>query len=188
MDIFLLVYIKPVGYAVWMNRFILFLTCVFISISVSAETVYKTTNPDGSVEFTDKNIVDSEEVEVRKPITYQAPRLPSPNLPVKKLSPKFEYSLVINEPVDDSTIVGKLDVLVSIYTNPNLKIGHNHQIRYELAGKIILSKKIKETFKNVDRGTHDLMVSIIDKTGKVISPVVSRTFHMKRHFKKPKVP
>jgi len=166
-----------------MFKFIIFLLCFLFSFSAITETVYKTTKPDGSVEFTDRESTDSEEVKVRKPTTYTAPRLPALDLPVKKLSPAFNYSLNITQPAEDSTIVGKHDVKVSIKISPNLN--WNHQIRYQLGMKSIVSDKNTETFKNVNRGTHNLSVSIIDSDGELVSPVVSRTFHMKRFFKKP---
>ncbi|MCK5386041.1 MAG: hypothetical protein KAJ39_02575 [Gammaproteobacteria bacterium] len=170
-----------------MSKLILSLICIFISVSVTAETVYKKTNPDGSVEFTDQKSTDSEEVKIRKPTTFQAPRLPALNLPTKKLSPTFNYQLTINQPVNDAVIVGKMDVSVSVSVQPALLSGQGHQIRYELAGQSIVSRNMSETFKNVDRGTHNLSVSIIDAKGSVVSPVASSVFHMKRFFKKPVV-
>jgi len=170
-----------------MSKLILTLICVFISVSVTAETVYKKTNPDGSVEFTDQPSTDSEEVKIRKPTTYQAPRLPALNLPTKKLSPTFNYQLTINQPVNDSVIVGKMDVSVSVAVQPALLSGRGHQLRYQLAGQSIISRNMSEIFKNVDRGTHNLTGSIVDRNGEVVSPVVSSTFHMKRFFKKPVV-
>lgn len=170
-----------------MSKFLLTLICIFISVSVTAETVYKKTNPDGSVEFTDQKSTDSEEVKIRKPTTYTPTRLPSLNLPTKKLSPTFNYEITINQPTNDATIVGKMDVSVSVSVQPALLSGQGHQIRYELAGQSIVSRNMSETFKNVDRGTHNLTVSIVDRNAEVVSPVVSSTFHMKRFFKKPVV-
>ena len=170
-----------------MTRFIFTLICLFISVSLAAETVYKKTNPDGGVVFTDKQSSDSEEVKIRDPITYKPARLPRANLPSKKLSPSFNYKIQINQPMEDEVIVGKQDVLVSVLIEPNLKSGYGHKIRYQLAGETIKSGNTSETFVNVSRGTHNLMVSIINKNGDVVSPVVSTTFHMKRFFKKPAI-
>ncbi len=167
-----------------MSKFILTLICIFISFSVLAETVYKKTNPDGSVEFTDKNLTDSEEIKIRKPVTYTPIRLPALNLPTKKLSPTFNYSLSINQPANDTTVVGKLDVTVLVSVQPALISDLGHQIRYQLAGKSIVSNNTSVTFKNVDRGTHNLTVSIVDKNGDVVSPVASTIFHMKRFFRR----
>jgi len=138
-----------------MSKLLLTLICIFISVSITAETVYKKTNPDGSVEFTDQKSIDSEEVKIRKPTTYTPTRLPSLSLPSKKLSPSFNYEITINQPVNGATIVGKMDVSVSISIHPELKGGYGHQIRYQLAGQSIVSRNTSETFKNVDRGTQN---------------------------------
>ena len=169
-----------------MTKFIVSLICVLLSVSVSAETVYKKTNPDGSVEFTDVPATDSEEVKVREPTSFAPPRLPSINqLPVKKLKPSFNYDLTISQPAEDSVINDKPDVTVMVSIQPNLLTAQNHKVRYELAGESIVSSNNTHTFKNVPRGTHSLIVTIVDQKGEVVGPIVSRTFHMKRFFKKP---
>lgn len=172
-----------VGYAVKMKSFFFLLVCLFISVSIGAETVYKKVNPDGSVVFTDVESTDSEEVKIRKPTSFSPPKLPRLNLPTKKLKPKYNYSVVINQPANDSTIVGKHDVVVSVSVRPDIKRS-GHQIRYRLAGQSITKRDSSVTFKNVDRGTHKLIVTIVDARGEAVSLAVSSTFHMKRFFKK----
>ena len=168
-----------------MNRFFISLICLLFSVSVIAETVYKKTNPDGSVEFTDTGSKDSEEIKIRKPTTYAPPRLPHLGLPVKKLKPSFNYDLTVTKPAEDSVIVNSVNVTVSISLQPSLVSGH--QVRYELAGESKVSSASSVTFVNVPRGTHSIIVSVIDKNGEAVSPIVSRNFHMKRFFKKPAV-
>lgn len=167
-----------------MPRFFILLICILLSVSVTAETVYKKTNPDGSVEFTDVNSNDSEEVKIRKPTTYTPSRLPPINLPVKKLKPKFHYNLVIEHPADNATIVGMTDVVVVASADMDLMSRNGHRFRYQLVGKLIDSQSPSVTFKDVYRGTHNLVVSIIDTKGEAVGSAVSRTFHMKRFFKK----
>jgi hypothetical protein len=183
----ILVYIQLVGYAVNMHRLIIIFISVLLSISVAAETVFKKTNPKGVVEFSDQPSKDSEEIKVRKPITFPAPRLPSSTLSNKKLSPIFNYSLTIVKPTKNIVLVNKQDVLVSVVIKPTLEIRYGHKIRYQLAGVSILSSELSTTFKNIERGMHILNVSIVDKNNKVISPVASISLHMKRFFKKPSV-
>ncbi len=185
--LFVLVYIEPVGYAMSMSKFILILICIFISFSVTAETVYKKTSPDGSVEFTDQNLIDSEEIKIRKPTTFHAPRLPRSNLPTKKLKPTFNYSLTINQPLNDSILVGQKDVLVSVSVKPDIA-RNGHLIHYQLGGQSIVSRNMSETFKNVSRGTYNLNISIVDVNGNIVGPVATIVFHMKRFFKKPTPP
>ena len=67
-----------------MTRLLISLICVLFTVSVTAETVYKKTNPDGSVTFTDQRSPDSEEVKIRKPTSFAPLRLPALNLPTKK--------------------------------------------------------------------------------------------------------
>lgn len=171
-----------------MSKFILSILCVLLSVSVAAETVYKKKNPDGSVEFSDQSSTDSEEVKIRKPTTYSPPPLPRLTLPTKKLKPTFNYALTINQPANDTVITGQTDVTVSVSVQEDLVRRNGHQIRYQLGGKSIISLNTSEIFKNVDRGTHNISVSIIDQNGENVSPVVSRTIHMKRFFKKPTPP
>lgn len=168
-----------------MSRYILSIICVLLAVSVTAETVYKKTNPDGSVEFTDTGSSDSEEVKIRKPTSYAPARLPKFGLPVKKLKPKTGYNIAISQPVEDRVITNQINVSVVISVQPNLRSGH--QIRYELAGESKLSSNLSTTFENVPRGTHSIIISIIDKNGEVVSPIISRNFHMKRFFKRPTV-
>ena len=168
-----------------MSKFILSLVCILLSVSAVAETVYKKTNPDGSVEFTDTGSSDSEEIKIRKPTTYKPHRLPALDLPVKKLKPSFNYNITISKPAEDATIINQIDVVVAVSIQPPLSSGLGHQIRYSLGGESIVSRNALETFKNVPRGTHSVIVSIIDKKGEVVSPIVSTNFHMKRFFKKP---
>lgn len=185
---YFLVYTELVGYAISMSRLILPLICLFLSVSVTAETVYKKTNPDGSVVFTDQKSTDSEEVKVREPTSFSPPRLPALTLPTKKLSPSFNYQVSINKPANNSTILNTSNVAVSVSVQPVLKSVYGHRIRYKLGIQSLTSDKASVTFKNVDRGTHSIYVSIIDSKDEVVSPVASVQFHMKRFFKRPAPP
>jgi len=165
-----------------MNKFILTLICLFLSVSVAAETVYKTTNPDGSVEFTDKNLKDSEEVKIRKTTTFSAPRLPALEPPAKK--PKLiHYEVTIIEPVNDTTIIGNNEIKVSVSVSPSLPT--SYKFRYQLGEQTLDSNSDSVSLDNIIRGTHTLRVSVINSEGKAVSAGASITFHMKRHFKKP---
>lgn len=169
-----------------MNKFILILISLFLSVSVAAETVYKTTKPDGSVEFSDQNKTDSEEVKIRKTTTFSAPRLP----PISPKKPEStNYKVIIIEPTDDTTIIANASnfkVKVSVSVSPSLP--SNLQFRYQIGDQFIDSRSSAVSLDNVVRGTHILRVSVINFEDEVVSEGASITFHLKRHFKKPAPP
>ena len=165
----------------YMKRLILSLICIFISISVTAETVYKTTNPDGSVTFTDQRSTDSEEVKIRKPTTYAPIRLPSIEAPKEEIK-LINYEVTIIEPSNDATIIGDSKIKVSISVSPDLP--ESYMFRYQLGSQSLDSLSTDVSLDNIVRGTHVLRVSIINVEGEVVNAGSSTTFHMKRHFKK----
>ncbi len=167
-----------------MYKQLILIVCLLFSVSVMAETVYKKTNPDGSVTFTDQQSTDSKEVEVREPTSFAPPRLPRLDLPTKKLKPKYNYAVSINKPSNDATILNQPDVTVSVSVSPDVS-QYGHQIRYQLSDQSIISRNKSATFSDVPRGTHVITISIVDSSGELVSSGASSTFHMKRFFKKP---
>lgn len=157
-----------------------------VVMSSAAETVYKTTNPDGSTNFTDRKSLDSEKVKINKTQTYKAPSTPSLPLVRKKLSPSVSYTIQIVRPAQNADFINTDSVPVSILMQPKLNTGDGHQIRYQLAEQTMLSKSLSHTFNNVYRGLHEVKVMIVDKNDVPISPVVATNFNVKRYFKKKK--
>ena len=168
-----------------MKKLIFLVMCFFISASISAETVYKKTNPDGSVIFTDQPSTDTEEVKIRKPTTFSPLRLPSLQPPKKKAKP-VNYVVTIIEPSNDSTIIGSASINVSVTVTPDLV--QSHQFRYQLGKQTLDSHSTAVSLDNVIRGTHILSVSVINREGEVVSSGSSVTFHQKRFFKKTNKP
>lgn len=166
-----------------MKKFILTLISLFLFVSLAAETVYKTTNPDGSVEFTDQNLKDGEEIKIRETTTFSAPPLPRVS-PKKPESTNYKVSII--EPTDDTTIIGNasnFEVKVSVSVSPSLP--SNLQFRYQIGAQFIDSRSSTVSLENIVRGTHVLRVSVINFEDEVVSAGASITFHLKRHFKKP---
>ena len=168
-----------------MKKLIILVLCIFVSASITAETVYKKTNPDGSVIFTDQPSKDTEEVKIRKPTTFSPLRLPSLQAPKKKAK-SVDYVVNIIEPANDSTIIGTTSVKVSVSVTPELP--QSHQFRYQLGSQVVDSHSNAVSLDNVVRGTHVLNVSVINHKGEVVSSGSSVTFHQKRFFKKKKNP
>lgn len=158
--------------------------CFALIAPAIAETVYKTTNPDGSVTFTDRESVDSEKVNVNKTQTYPAPRVPSLPLTTKKLTPSVNYNLSIVKPGQGTNFINTDTVSVSVVLVPNLNKAYGHQLRYELAEQTIVTQNTSYTFSKVYRGEHELKVTVVDKHGDPVTPVVKTIFFVKRFTKK----
>ena len=175
-----------------MNRFItllaVFLVCGTLVTPVLAG-VYKRVNPDGSVEFTDvPEEIGEKPVEVAPSSSYTPPPQPKVATPApaaKKDVTGYE-SVSITSPANDSTIrdnEGKISIRVS--SEPGLQKGHRYLLKMD--GKSV-GKGRTNTFplKNVDRGSHNFTVQIIDKNEKMIIESGTVTVHLHRAFIKPK--
>lgn len=154
-----------------------------LSVNFAFGVIYKTVDQDGNVIFTDSRPADqpSEEVKLR-PFTPMpsAPRSqPEPLKPAQKVSREYYARLEIIEPANDAPVRNQGNFTVKIGTAP--KILEGHKVRLLLDGKVIGEPRRNLTFevKNVDRGTHNLTVEIIDHQAKVIKSS-SNTIHVHR--------
>ena len=165
--------------------------------------VYRKYHPDGVVEFTDQPSRGSEELKIEELPTYKfAPATPTapaqttvPNTPqvaprakqspaAEKTLGKIYTSLQITKPERNETIRSNSgDVEVAVILSPGLQFIHGHKLEYLLDGKSILKTEQATSLKNLDRGTHTLVIQVIDKNNKVLIHSNSVTFHLKRFFK-----
>lgn len=163
-----------------MMRFYLLLCCFFISCALQAQ-VYRSVDEDGNVSFSDEPTDDSQPVEVKE-LEIIAPLEGPPVQPRKSASePAAAYaSLVITSPQDDESIrnnTGEVDVSVSLV--PRLKQGHTLML-YMDGQEHSSGRALTFNLVNVDRGTHQLRVAVVNADGRqeIASPSV--TFHLQR--------
>ncbi|USE37063.1 DUF4124 domain-containing protein [Endozoicomonas sp. SCSIO W0465] len=161
-----------------------------VSMEFAFGAIYKTVDKDGNVTFTDSRPADqpSEEVKLR-PITPISPvpgSEPEPLKSAQKPSRELYSSLEIIEPADDATVRTQENFMVKIATAPKILAGH--KVRLLLNGQVVGESRRKLTFelKNVDRGTHNLTVEIIDNQANVIKSS-SNTIHVHRTIYTPAV-
>ena len=167
--------------------------------------VYRKFHPDGVVEFSDKPLKGAEELKMEELPTYkfdtgtsapQAKTQPvtkqkaiptsSPRLRTEKIKPSgYTYnSLSIISPARNETIrANDGNINVNFTLSPELQHFRGHQIEYLLDGKSILKTTTPQGLKNVDRGTHSLVIQVVDKNNKVLINSDSVTFHVLRFFK-----
>lgn len=171
-----------------MHRLLLTCLVVFAVGAASADTrVYKSTNEEGLVEFSDRPQKGAEAVEVKPAQSVDVPvpqfSTPSQRAP-ESAAPSSPYSeFAIRSPQNDEALVehsGRVTVGVAI--NPPLRLGSGHRLQFRLDGKAMgpLSAATSIVLENVDRGTHILTADVVDSNGRVLASTQPSTFHLQR--------
>ena len=163
------------------------------------QKVYRKFHPDGVVEFSDQPSKGSEQLEVEELPTYKfSPAAPA--APAAKLTPQSKQqtstkpapttnpykSLTINSPTSGESIRannGDIDVKFSLA--PGLQFYKGHKFEYLLDGKSILKTDRPQTLRNIDRGTHTVLIKVLDQNDRPLIQSNSVSFEVKR-FIKPK--
>ena len=167
-------------------RSLLILVGLALCVSVIAQDrVYKRVNPDGSVEYSDQPIEGAEVMKVPKGSTFTMPEAPARTAKpasTQEEEPAVKYeSLEITRPMNDETIrsnEGKLTALAR--SVPALDA--SHRFRWNMDGAPVQQVNAPELrLNNVNRGTHNLQVQIVDADGKVIISSETITFHLMRY-------
>ncbi len=154
-----------------------------VQVTDTLADVYKHTNPDGSVEFTD--VPQSKEeapVELAPMSTFKA--LPVAPVPTPNLQPapsQHNYtSLKITSPENDTSIrgnTGNLDINVSL--SPALNAGHKLVLLMNGSQKAE-GESGQFNLTNIDRGSHTFQVEVVDAENKSLISSQAITIHLKR--------
>lgn len=169
---------KPALRGIWLG---LLLAC---ALPVGAQ-VFTYVDENGNRVFTDRpRSQAAQAVETRMsnsmptiPVAPRSPTVTQPNAETAHGYPQLQ----IVAPVDDATIrnnAGDLEVVVD--SQPPLHQGHLYRIILDgtLMGEASASPTLQ--LHNVDRGSHQLTVEIVDAQGKTLEQSAPLTFHMMR--------
>ena len=156
------------------------LTLILIP-SVSAE-VFRTTDAEGNVIFTDKkpNTGESETVKVQPVLTVPATKVSPRSSSYPKQQPAKTYtSLEILSPEDKQSFRNPDSVTVSAKSTPRARAGHSYRLIMD--GKSLQDSNTPTfTIQQPDRGAHLIQVQVIDDFGEVVANSPSRTFFVHR--------
>jgi len=150
-----------------------------LAFMASAQQVYKVTQDDGTVVYTDKPAQQSEALELRANTgnTSDALATPSPQKKQGKKAPSTDYQLAIVYPEPEATIRDNNGV-VTIRSSLSPQ---NASGRFELwfDGKVT-AVNTTGTFAltGVNRGAHNYQVRLIDNTGKTLASTPSQTLYL----------
>ena len=163
-------------------RNLLFCSLMLLALPAFAQ-VYTYIDAEGNRVFTDKpRSGDAERVELAP--SNSMPTIQTQTAPVIEAPPEpsQRYSLLrILVPQPDATIRDSAgNLIVSVNSEP--KLFPQHSYRLLLNGTQVGEAGSSPVFplENIDRGTHQLAVEIIDQQGRIIERTPTQPFHMLR--------
>lgn len=163
-----------------------FAILLLASGTVCAGTIYKWVDAQGTIHYSDQPRPGASELQIES-----APRM-SPPAPVVASATTasgatadgepFRYdSCAISRPAADETLQNAFSVSVAWQISPALRSGD--RVTLALDGKLLAGVSptgTSFTIAPVDRGTHTLMVSILDADGRGVCQSSAVTFHVRQ--------
>jgi hypothetical protein len=168
-----------------MKHTILFIFIILLSTfyftNATAE-VYKKTNPDGSVTFSDvPSKIDAKPIKLPPSSRYSAPPRPEPTASPRPAKTAESYeSVSITSPANDSAVrdnAGNLTIKFNV--KPGLAPGHTYVLIMD-GTNVGEGQTGNIQLKNVDRGSHTFIVQVVDKNKNMIIQSESVLVHLQR--------
>jgi hypothetical protein len=157
---------------------------LLIALPTTAD-VYTYIDAEGNRVFTDQPHKNAKRVDIppSNSTTGAPPKSTVQQRPAKpKAKAMFHYDLLrILVPEPDATVRSNNgDLIVSVTSDPALQPGHGYRLLVD--GKPYADAGRSPVFplSNVDRGTHQLSVEIVDEAGRVLERTPNQPFHMLR--------
>lgn len=165
-------------------RKVLFTLMSVASTADLAATVYKWTDENGVIHYSDQPHENSQKVEVEAPQTYSAPRASnrvgsSANRQTSSSGGPVYQRCAVAQPANDETFMNANSVSVSITVDPTVRAGD--QVFVLMDGQKITglpTTGTQFTISPVDRGTHTLQAIVQDPNGRTLCASGSVTFHV----------
>lgn len=158
----------------------------FVAMTVHAE-FYRSIDEHGNVEYSDQPSDNAKQIELKELSTYT----PTPQVEVEAVTKSDDvepteiavpdYQVSISSPEQNQAFWGNdgmVDVIASV--QPELSAERNDQLLFSLDGKPIGQAQSDLTIRleNVERGSHILVVTVLDSQGEILQRSKSVLFHL----------
>ena len=166
--------------------------CFFLTgLQAEEKSIYKKTNEQGVVEFSDVPSGKSKQINVPKMNTFK--QKPLPKIKANKTSTSDEQTaskLTIKSPLDDASVrANDGNITISILLDTDLSLTQEIQVTIDNDPNLtITGKSTDKQFKNISRGTHQVQAFIVNKSGEILSESNRVTFHLLRFATQPAAP
>lgn len=178
-----------------MRRLIFLMLCLTMS-TIALADIYQYQDAEGNIVFSDKPVEGAFKRKIGDPTVIKFENLPADvnKSSNDKSSPAEEskqeakpYTLFkITSPENNGTVIqneGTVSVSFNIQPQLQTKFGHNLIVALDGQWKDEKFSSASATLHNVDRGTHTITASVIDKSGNKLMTSQVVTFHLKRFSK-----
>jgi hypothetical protein len=156
---------------------------LLLPLAASGQNIYRTTDENGNVVFTDrpaKGSTTTEQVEIQQTNTTPATPIPPRADPQAAEPEEEEYSVNILSPDNETSFpMGAGNFSVSAEVSPGLTGGHALQLYVGAAPWGAPQSSTDWDLTNVFRGAHDLTVAVVDSDGEqvAVSPPIRVFVH-----------
>jgi Domain of unknown function (DUF4124)/Penicillin-Binding Protein C-terminus Family len=159
------------------------LLSVLTAFAVQAGVIYKWTDADGVVHYSDQAVPGAEKVGASStPINRSAAPStsgrPAPNAATAK--PALSYQLTISSPANEQTFFNDDVAAVRLEVQPTLK--PSHSITWHLNGKTLDQPPTAQSFalQGLERGTYVLTATLVDQETGESQSSPSVTFYFRQ--------
>ena len=172
-------------------KHIIALLMLMIFAVVSHAEIYKGTDAEGNVIYSDEELPDSIKIPTPSPNTIIMPK-PKPKAPAIEKEEAVGYkSFEILSPSNNETLrISSGNVPITLSITPELDIDQGHHISVYIDGVATINKttQLNLQIPNVDRGSHTLRAEIRDAKNKILKQSKAVKFHLKRYSSQHKKP
>jgi Domain of unknown function (DUF4124) len=149
--------------------------------SAFAATVYKWVDENGVTHYSDQPHQDAKKVDVDSAQTYKSPgvaRAGSSTTPANTQSASAYRVCEVYRPENDEVFLNTDTVVAKVRIDPQLRGGD--RIAIGVDGKRVQTSPSTEASLTVERGSHTLMVTVEDASGKAVCTSSAITFHVRQ--------
>jgi len=163
------------------------LLLLLLVASITEAQIYRTVDNDGNIVYTDVPSDNAEEIVIDITPSYTPPEI-TPLIveePLLETSQSVDdplYKLSITSPAQNQSFQNPETIIVTVGVSPELSELRSDKLLFKLDGKPIGKPQVSSsiTLVELERGSHILVVSAVDKSGNVLKRSKSVLFHVHR--------
>ncbi len=171
----------------------LLIAALLLPSAATAAQIYKHTDENGNVVFTDippraGENAETVEVDIAAPNSFETPEalrvdpnawIVDPDAESEVVAFSYQYSRITSPADDESVRENAGNVTLTAEIVPSLRTGHQLQLVIDSTVQQV-TRTPYFNLTNVDRGTHVARVDVVDAAGKVLMSGEPSTFHLLR--------